>query len=140
MSMKKIFILFIFCCTACIASAQNDKPFSGYFINKEYDVYLKFNFYKNDIIIPGQEVFGAMPGYFGDNRDGRKWLITNAKITNKKEAKIDIIDDYGSEDLTGTITILNDSSIVLTQEEGSTLKIARNRKWIKIPKKLEFKR
>jgi len=137
--MKKILILLFFCGSTSLINAQSNRPFCGYFQNKEYNVYLKFNFYDNNILVPGQEIFGEIPGYFGDKNDGRKWLITTAKIINNKEAKIDLTDDYGSEDLTGTIVIVNDSTITLTQGEGSSLKIARNRKWIKLPKKLEFK-
>ena len=137
--MKKILILLFFCGSTSLINAQSNRPFCGYFQNKEYNVYLKFNFYDNNILVPGQEIFGEIPGYFGDKNDGRKWLITTAKIINNKEARIDLTDDYGSEDLTGTIVIVNDSTITLTQGEGSSLKIARNRKWIKLPKKLEFK-
>lgn len=138
--MKKILMLLFFCGLTSLVNAQSNRPFCGYFQNKEYNVYLKFNFYDNNILVPGQEIFGRIPGYFGDNIDGRKWLITNAKISNNKEAKINMSDDYGSEDLTGAIVIMNDSTIALIQEEGSSLKVARNRKWIKLPKKLEFRK
>ncbi|SFG01145.1 hypothetical protein [Prevotella sp. KH2C16] len=119
--------------------AQEEEPFKGYFINKEYNVYLQIDFYKNNIIIPGQEVFGEIPGFFGDKLDGRKWLITDAKIINDKEAEVSLINDVASEDLTAKIKLLNDSTLRLKQVEGSVLKIARNRKWVKMPKVLEFK-
>ena len=37
-----------------------------------------------------------------------------------------------------TLTFVNDSTLQLTQDDGSTMKIARNRKWQKLPGKLLF--
>ena len=81
-----------------------------------------------------------MPGFFGDRQDGRKWLITDAKIKNGKEANISMINDVASEDLIAKIQLVNDSTLRLKQIDGSILKIARNRKWVKIPKILDFKK
>ncbi len=120
--------------------AQKEQPFKGYFLNEEYKVYLQIDFYNNNIVIPGQEVFGEMPGFFGDRQDGRKWLITDAKIKNGKEANISMINDVASEDLIAKIQLVNDSTLRLKQIDGSILKIARNRKWVKIPKILDFKK
>lgn len=118
--------------------AQTDSTlFKGKITNKEYDVYMNIDFYHKNLKVPGQELFGEMPGYFGDRRDSRKWLITNADIEGKT-AHLSIINDYGSEDLTADLIALPDSSYELQQKEGSNLKIARNRKWVKIPKKLKF--
>ena len=104
--------------------------FKGKITNKEYDVYMNIDFYHKNLKVPGQELFGEMPGYFGDRRDSRKWLITDAVIEG--------INDYGSEDLTADLIALPDGSYELQQKEGSNLKIARNRKWVKIPKNLKF--
>lgn len=118
--------------------AQTDSTlFKGKITNKEYDVYMNIDFYHKNLKVPGQELFGEMPGYFGDRRDSRKWLITDADIEGKT-AHLSIINDYGSEDLTADLIALPDDSYELQQKEGSNLKIARNRKWVKIPKKLKF--
>ena len=118
--------------------AQTDSTlFKGKITNKEYDVYMNIDFYHKNLKVPGQELFGEMAGYFGDRRDSRKWLITDADIEGKT-AHLSIINDYGSEDLTADLIALPDSSYELQQKEGSNLKIARNRKWVKIPKKLKF--
>ena len=53
---------------------------------------------------------------------------------------MNLINDYGSEDLTATLTQKNDSIYILKQESGSTLKVPKNSKWQKIPKTLEMKR
>jgi len=118
--------------------AQSDSTlFKTQLSNKEYDVYLNIDFYHKNLKVPGQELFGEMPGYFGDRRDSRKWLITDATIDGKT-AHLSIINDYGSEDLTADLVILPDGSYELQQKDGSSMKIARNRKWVKIPKKLKF--
>ena len=137
--MKKSLILATLLAAGIQAFAQDRHPFKGYFYNKEYAVYLRIDFYDSSITVPGQEVFGAMPGYFGDSKDGRKWLFTDAKIKGKV-AEIDVVNDYGSEDLKASLTCVNDSTYLLRQLEGSDLKIARNRKWVKMPKTLAFKK
>lgn len=105
--------------------------------NNEYEVYLQINFYQNDIKVPGQEIFGTIAGFLGDRKDSRKWLITDAAIEGKT-AHLSIINDYGSEDLTADLTLESDGTYSLKQIAGSNIKIARNRKWVKIPKKLTF--
>ena len=118
--------------------AQKDSTiFKGYLSNNEYEVYLQINFYQNDIKVPGQEIFGTIAGFLGDRKDSRKWLITDAAIEGKT-AHLSIINDYGSEDLTADLTIESDGTYSLKQIAGSNIKIARNRKWVKIPKKLTF--
>ena len=118
--------------------AQKDSTiFKGYLSNNEYEVYLQINFYQNDIKVPGQEIFGTIAGFLGDRKDSRKWLITNAAIEGKT-AHLSIINDYGSEDLTADLTLESDGTYSLKQITGSNIKIARNRKWVKIPKKLTF--
>ena len=118
--------------------AQKDSTiFKGYLSNNEYEVYLQINFYQNDIKVPGQEIFGTIAGFLGDRKDSRKWLITDAAIEGKT-AHLSIINDYGSEDLTADLTLESDGTYSLKQIVGSNIKIARNRKWVKIPKKLTF--
>lgn len=122
------------------AMAQTNKPFDARLSNDEYKVYLVIDFYHNDVMVPGQEIFGTMAGFLGDEKDGRKWFITEANLEKSNTANISIINDYGSEDLTATLTLNKDGSYTLKQQSGSTLKIARNRKWVKLPKQLVFKR
>ncbi len=136
--MKTTVLSTLLCLMSFSCMAQNDSTlFKGRLNNKEFDVYLNIDFYKKNLKIPGQELFGEMPGYFGDKRDSRKWLITDADIDGKT-AHLSIINDYGSEDLTADLVILPDGSYELQQKDGSSMKIARNRKWVKIPKKLKF--
>lgn len=133
-------IIMMFALNAAAQTPQNNdkKPFKGYYYNKEYDVYLQLDLYGSTVMVPGQAIFGQVPGYFGDNQDSRKWLITDAKIKGKQRAETSIINDYGSEDLKATLEMANDSTLILKQGEGSNMKIARKRKWVVLPGKLEF--
>ena len=138
--MNKLIAISLFCLTTISVKAQsNNTPFRAYLSNNEYNVFLRINFYEQDITVPGQDLFGQVPGYLGKKNNSFAWLITSAKINGDK-AKLQLINDYGSEDLTATLTRKNDSIYVLKQESGSTLKVPNKSKWLKLPKTLEFKR
>lgn len=136
--MKKIIISVLAAFITVSANAQGSSIFKGYIYNGEYQVYINMDFYKKNIIVPNQEIYGELPGYFGANRDTRKWLFTSAEITDSVTAKLEITNDYGSEDLEGTLKKLSNGTYELEQKEGSTIKIVVNRKWVKIPKKIIF--
>lgn len=139
--MKNILLcsLLTFLPMAMSGQTANDSIFKGRIYNEEYKVFFVINLYENNVVSPYQEIFGELPGYFGSDTDGRQWLITSAKIKNKHTATLAITNDYGSEDLTATLTY-KDGIYTLKQEEGSRIKIAVNRKWVKIPQTLDFKR
>ena len=138
--MNKLIAISLLCLTTISVKAQsNNTPFRAYLSNNEYDVFIRINFYEQDITVPGQDLFGQVPGYLGKKNNSFAWLITSAKINGDK-AKLQLINDYGSEDLTATLTRKNDSIYVLKQESGSTLKGPNKSQWLKLPKTLEFKR
>ena len=125
---------------SAFAEQKDSTTFRAYLYNNEYDVYLRINLYDEDIKVPGQELYGTLPGYLGKKNNSFCWVVTSAKIKDRKTATLDLINDYGSEDLTATLTQKNDSIYILKQESGSTLKVPKNGKWQKIPKTLELKR
>lgn len=138
--MKKIIATFILTLMLSPVFAQESKkPFRAYLINKEYSVYLRIDFYQESISVPGQDLYGKLPGYLSKQHNSFCWLITSAEVEGNK-ATLQIINDYGSEDLTATLTAESDSVYVLKQIEGSTLKIPNNGKWQKLPKTLELRR
>lgn len=140
--MKRIIISFILSIIVFSAFAQSDSTFIGYIYNNEYKVSLRINLYDNNIKVPGQEIFGEIGGFLRSDDDSRCWLITSSNVNEKKRtAQLEIINDYGSEDLTATLSYNpKDSIYTLKQNGGSTIKIARNRKWIKLPTTMQFKR
>ena len=132
-------VLLIMLCTMTAAAQEStDSIFKGRIENAEYQVWIEMNFYENNVKVPQQAVLGELPGYFGAKRDSRKWLILDTDIKGNI-ATITLVNDYGSEDLVATLTRNSDGTYTLAQKSGSTLKIAVNNKWVKIPKKLVFK-
>ena len=150
--MKRTFITMIVALACTLSHAQTDTPrlataeagsdaaFRAYLFNKEYEVFLRINFYEQDVTVPGQELYGQLPGYLGKKHNSFCWLITSATIKDEQTARINLINDYGSEDLTAQLTRQDDSTYVLRQLEGSALKVPRNGKWQKLPKSLQLKR
>ena len=139
--MNKLIAISLFCILSISMRAQsNNGPFHAYLFNIEYDVYMRINFYDENISVPGQDLLGQVPGFLSKKNYTFAWLITSATIKGDK-AHLALINDYGSEDLSATPTRKNDSIFVLKQENGSTLKVpAKGGKWQKLPKTLEFKR
>ena len=128
------------CNNANSASKADSSVFVGRIENDEYQVYIVMDFYRKNITCPRQEIFGQNPGYFGAVRDTRKWIIEDSSIKGNT-ASLVIINDYGSEDLEAKLTYNpHDGTYTLERTEGSVIKIVVNRQWVKIPKKLVFKK
>lgn len=137
---EKLLVMALLLCSLGVSAQQNDSTaFRAYLYNKEYDVYMRINFYGQDVVVPGQEFYGQLPGFLSKTHDSFCWLVLSAKMSGNV-AELTMINDYGSEDLTATLTCLNDSTYVLRQQDGSTLKVPKDRKWQKLPKELEFKK
>ena len=118
---------------------EPDSLFRGKLVNSELEVAIVLNLYEKNVKVPQQEIFGNVDGYLYYKHDGRKWIIVESEVQGDR-ALLTIINDYGSEDLTATLTYQPDGSFVLKQETGSALKIVKDRKWVKLPKKIVFKK
>jgi hypothetical protein len=136
---RNILYTLLLWCFPVVIHAQ-DNTFRAYLYNNEYNVYLRINFYDQDVRVPGQELYGTLPGYLGKVNNSFCWAITSCKIKNDREATLQLINDFGSEDLTATLTRKNDSIYLFRQGAGSTIKVPNKGKWQKLPKSLEFKR
>lgn len=123
-----------------VYAQKEDRAFKTYLYNDEYEVFLRINFYDKDIKIAGQELYGELPGYLGRKQHSFCWVMVVAEIENERKATMTMVNDFGSEDLTASLTRKNDSIYIFRQEKGSTVKIPKNGKWQKLPKSLEFKR
>ncbi|MCR5131237.1 MAG: hypothetical protein K6C10_07250 [Prevotella sp.] len=142
MKKAKIYILLLvgLLSSANLLAQTDSLTFRGTIVNDEYQVWFDIDFYNQTVLVPNQEILGELPGYMGAKRDPRKWLITSAEITTPTTARLEIINDYGSEDLVATLTLQADGTYVLRQVDGSPLRIVVNRKWLKLPKNLVLKR
>ena len=67
------------------AQRGND-AFKAYLYNDEYEVYLRINFYEQNIKIPGQELYGELPGYLGRKNHSFCWVMVSAEVENEKKA------------------------------------------------------
>lgn len=137
--MKRSIILILWILTTLGVRAQQEgTAFRAYLINNIYNVYLRINLYDQDIKVPGQELYGELPGYLGKKNNSFCWVITSCEVKSEKKAELQLINDFGSEDLQATLIRQNDSVYVLKQESGSTIKVPNKGKWQKLPKTLEF--
>jgi len=138
MYMKRIVrstLLLLLVASAALAQQTDSKPFSGRLDNKEYNVYINFDFYDNDVIVPGQAIYGELPGYLTTTTSTFCWLILSAEVKGNK-AELEMVNDYGSEDLEATLIQENDTLYTLQQGKGSTIKVPKASKWQKLPSKL----
>ena len=138
--MLKLFISLVLSVMSVYCQAQTEQPFKGKFYNEEYQIYLTIDAYGQDLQVPGQEIFGEVPGYLSSKRDSRVWLLTDITLKNEHSAVIDVINDYGSEDFIATLSIDAEGNITMKHEEGSTYKIVVKNKYVKIPSKIVLKR
>ena len=143
--MKHFLLLAVLVAVSITSAAQSQdadssSSFRAYLENKEFDVYMRINFYDNDVRVPGQDYYGEVPGFLGKTNNPFCWIVVDAQVKSEKEAELSLVNDYGSEDLVATLVRQNDSTYVLRQGAGSAIKIPRDRKWFKLPNNIEFKR
>lgn len=143
--MKQLLVIALFSLICGNIKAQenvtpNDSLiFNGKYINEEYNIYLVINFNDKDVLVPGQEILGELDGYFGSTQSSHIWAITSSEIEDKT-AKIDVINNYGSEDFTASLTYKDNETIEYKHLNGSTFKFPVNKKWQKIPSRLLLKK
>lgn len=140
--MRKAFFLTFCMLLATITSMAQENNFNTRIYNKVYDVEIVMNLNEESINIPGQEILGRVYGYLKKKTDARVWAIMSAKISKDgKRAEIEMVNDYGSEDLNAELTYdAKTASYTLKQLSGSTIKVSNGKKWLKLPKELTFER
>ena len=136
---KLIFALFV-SLVPLLLPAQTDSTFNVTLHNDEYKIYITMNLYDKNVDVPGQAVLGKVDGFIASKQSTGKWIIVSSQIKSKNEAEIEVINDYGSEDLEARLTLERDGTYTLERLKGSTMKIVVGGKWVNIPKKLTFKR
>ncbi len=141
MGRKKILLLAVLLLFTMYGKAQTvtDSTFVGKISNDELKIYLVMNLIEKNVIVPQQEVFGEVDGYMGCKDTVHVWTIVSSEIKGHM-ARIEMINNYGSEDITATITLEKDGSFTYKHISGSTLKFPVGQKWYKIPSKVSFKK
>jgi len=118
------------------------EPFTGIFGNDECKVRLHINITDKNIIVPDQEIFGELDGYFSCDGCTTVWPIVSAEKLNGRgtKAEIEVINNYGSENFTATLTQIDDNTLLFEHRDGSTFKFPVNKKWLKVPSKIKLVR
>lgn len=139
--MKKILMLLV-TCMICVCNVFADgKTFQGKIYCSEQDVTMELNLYGETVKIPGQDILGEVYGYLKKNTDSRAWIIMGVKFAaDGNSAELEIINDYGSEDLVASLSFDKDGMYTLRQLSGSTMKVAVRGKWVKLPKEMKFRK
>lgn len=127
----------LFCATGLMAQQSDSTVFKGYLYNKEYNVYMRINFYDRDVVISWQELFGQLPGFLAKEGSSYCWIVTNVEVDGER-ATLELVNDSGSDDLVATLTQQNDSTYVLRQGKGATMRVPNSGKWQKLPQQLTF--
>ena len=89
--MMRRIVLLLLMAASLTAITQKPANFKGRMVNDEYQVYINIDFYRQRIVVPGQEILGQLAGYLGDECDGRKWLFTEAKVETDAKATIAVM-------------------------------------------------
>jgi len=137
---KTIFSILLIICSIGLFAQQKDDTFRAYLYNNDYEVFMHINLYDQNIEVPQHELYGPVPGYLGKRHNSFCWVITSCQVMDDKKAELQLINDFGSEDLTATLERRSDSIYVLKQGNGSTIKVPHKGKWRKLPKTLELHR
>lgn len=143
--MKTSVLIMLFCVLPFSMNAQevdNDTTateFKGRFVNDEYKIFVVINLKEKNVVIPKQEILGGLDGYFGSTQTSHAWAITSSKTKGKK-ATIDVINNYGSEDFTATLSMSENGTLVFQHVKGSTFKFPVKSKWQKMPDKIVFEK
>lgn len=135
--MKKIvtFSLSLILGMACYAQT----PFKCKLYDKENRINLVINLYEESVSIPGLDMFGPLNGYMNGNIYGI-WMITSCKVKNDKEATIRLTNEFGSENQEIELSVENDSIYRAKLTDGVSMKKVINKKLVKIPKELTFRK
>lgn len=136
--MKRTFVISLL--MLLLSAPLSAQALKGYYYNEEYQLYLRINADKQNITVPGQDIYGELAGYFGSRRDGRLWLITEMERTDSNKVVVTVINDYGSEDFTATLREDDQQVITMKHLKGSTFKIVVDSKYVKIPKEIKLKK
>ena len=117
--------------------ANEDDDFVGEYQNEEFKIFIRINFKEKNITVPNQDILGELDGYIGSTQCDHVWPIVSSQV-NGKQAKLEIINNFGSEDFVAILTMNDDGTLTLKHVEGSTLKFPVKKKWQKIPSKIVF--
>lgn len=133
--MKRISILVLLLAGVCsFACAQT---FKGHFVNDEYKIQMELNLYADSVAVPGMDDEMCY-GYISGNTNGM-WVILKVLKVEKDRAEFRASCDNGSDSQNVELTV-SDGKLVLRQLKDAYIKTVVDRKYVKLPKTVEFHR
>ena len=141
MNKKSVFVLVLsqMVTLGCYAQNRPDSTFIGKIYNDELKVNIVMNLVDKNVTVPQQDIFGNVDGYMACKGTEHVWTIVTSEVKGHT-AHIEMINNYGSEDVSATLTLEKDGTYTYKHESGSTLKFPVGQKWHKIPTKVVFKK
>lgn len=141
MNKKSVFVLVLLLLVTlgCHAQDKPDSTFIGKIYNDELKVYIVMNLADKNITVPQQDIFGNVDGYMACSGTEHVWTIVSSEVKGHT-AHIDMINNYGSEDVSASLTLEKDGTYTYKHLSGSTLKFPVGQKWHKIPSKVVFRK
>ena len=132
--MKRSFFYMLLLLALCTtAKAQT---FKGHFLNDEYKIQMELNLYNDSIPVPGIDAEKCY-GYLRGNTNGM-WVILKVISVEKNKAVFRASCDNGSDSQNVELTIGEDGKLVMRQLKDAYIKTISNKKYVKLPKTVEF--
>ena len=132
--MKKL--LFVFAClTPMTLMAQ--PQFKGYFINNELNLRLTLDLYEQTVSQPQfdeEKCFGVLEGALNGH-----WVFLKIESLDETVAVVRAVSDSGIEAQSLELK-LTEEGIEIKQVKGANIRGVKNRKYVKLPKNISFKR
>lgn len=139
--MKSCFLRNLLLCMCFVAiwsipsTIVAQKQFKGDYINEELKIKLKLNLSEPNIPVPGFELDSCY-GFLQGGING-SWIILKVVSMNDSQSEVRAVSERGS-DAQNLILTLSDSSIVVRQKDDANIKGVKGRKYVKLPKDIEF--
>ena len=131
--MKRFAIIIVMLVGAfALAKAQT---FKGHFVNDEFKMQMVLNLYADSVAVPGIDDEMCY-GYINGNTNG-KWVILKVISVEKDKAVFRASCDNGSDSQNVELTVV-DGKLVMKQLKDAYIKTVANRKYVKLPKTVEF--
>ncbi len=131
---KLKFLSLVFLFVSLTLQAQD--KFKGGFINEEFKISLRLNLYDDDIPVPGFELDSCY-GYLRGGINGA-WVILKVVSLGDDEAEVRAVSERGSDAQNLRISVGDDGKLFLRQIDGTNIKGVKGRKYVKLPKEIEF--
>lgn len=113
--------------------------YKGFFRSDELKASLMLNLENNDITIEDLGLDGTY-GYMKGNLNAT-WVVLKVKKIDKKKAVVRMVSDNGNDGQDVELVLTNDGDLILKLVGGEqNIKTVSNRKYVKLPKEVIFKK